>query len=323
MKKITVVGAGNVGATCVHEIALRDLCEELVVVDVNEGASKGKALDIQEVAPLHRFNAKVIGAGNNYELSAGSGLVVLTAGVPRKPGMSRDDLIGTNAKIMKEVVTQVVRYSPDCIILVVTNPLDVMTYAALLASGRPSNKVFGMAGVLDSARYRTFIAQELHVSPMDVQALLIGGHGDSMVPLPRYTNVGGIPVLELIEEKRLNEIVARTQKGGGEIVNLMGTSAWYAPGASVAEMVEAVVRNQHRVLSVCAPLNGEYGMSNLHLGVPVVLGEQGVERVIDLKLDEHERALLRKSAESVKKVMCALDDMNLFDKKFGRLPLDA
>lgn len=321
MKKITVVGTGNVGATCLNEIARRDLCEELVAVDINEGATKGKSLDMQQTAPIYGYSTRVVGAGNDYSLSAGSGIVVITAGIPRKPGMSRDDLISTNAKIMKEVATNLMKYSPEAIVVVVTNPLDVMTYAALLASGRPVNKVFGMAGVLDTARFRMFIADELHVSPRDVQALLLGGHGDTMVPLPRYTNVGGIPVSELIPEARLAEIVERTKKGGGEIVNLMGTSAWYAPGAAAAEMVQAVVRNERRVLPVCAGLNGEYGMKNLHLGVPVVLGENGVEKVIDLQLDAKEMELLRESAKAVKKVMCTLDDMNLFDKKFGALPL--
>ncbi len=321
MKKITVVGTGNVGATCLNEIARRDLCEELVAVDINEGATKGKSLDMQQTAPIYGFSTRVMGAGNDYSKSAGSGIVVITAGLPRKPGMSRDDLISTNAKIMKDVVTNLIKYSPDAIIVVVTNPLDVMTYAALLASGRPTNKVFGMAGVLDTARFRTFIAEELHVSPRDVQALLLGGHGDSMVPLPRYSNVGGIPVCELIGEARLAEIVERTKKGGGEIVNLMGTSAWYAPGAAAAEMVQAVVRNERRVLPVCAGLNGEYGMKGLHLGVPVVLGENGVEKVIDLKLDAQEMEALRQSAMAVKKVMCVLDDMNLFDQKLGAMPL--
>lgn len=323
MKKITVVGAGNVGATCAHEIARRDLCGELVLIDVNEGASRGKALDMWQTSPLHSFNTRINGAGSDYSQTADSGVVVITAGLPRKPGMSRDDLIATNAKIMKEVATQIVKYSPEAIIIVVTNPLDVMTYAALLASERPSNKVFGMAGVLDTARYKAFIADELNVSPLDVQALLMGGHGDTMVPLPRFTSVCGIPVRELMEEDKLNAIIERTKKGGGEIVNLMGTSAWYAPGASAAEMVEAVVRNQRRVLPVCAALHGEYGLQNLHLGVPVVLGANGVERVIDLKLNEEELSLLRQSAEAVKKVMCTLDDMDLFTHKFGTKPLYA
>lgn len=323
MKKISVVGVGNVGATVVNEVARRQLCQELVVVDVNEGATHGKSLDLWQTAPIQGFSTRVIGAGNDYTKTADSGVVVITAGLPRKPGMSRDDLIGTNAKIMKSVAESLVKHSPDAIFIVVTNPLDVMTYAALLASGRPANKVFGMAGVLDTARFRAFIAEELNVSPRDVSALLMGGHGDTMVPLPRFTTVGGIPVVDLIGPKRLAEIIERTKTGGGEIVNLMGTSAWYAPGAAAAEMVQAVVQNERRVLPVCAALHGEYGMQNLHLGVPVVLGENGVEKVIELQLQPEEKALLRRSAEAVKKVMCVLDDMNLFDKKMGALPLDA
>lgn len=310
------------GATVVNEIARRNLCQELVVIDVNEGATQGKSLDLWQTAPIQGFSTRIIGAGNDYSKTTDSGVVVITAGLPRKPGMSRDDLIGTNAQIMKTVATSLAQYSPEAIFIVVTNPLDVMTYAALLASGRPANKVFGMAGVLDTARYKAFIAEELNVSPRDVSALLLGGHGDTMVPLPRYTTVGGIPVRELIPEDRLQSIIERTKGGGGEIVNLMGTSAWYAPGAAATEMVEAVVRNERRIMPVCAALNGEYGMRNFHLGVPVILGENGVERVIELQLDEGEMALLRKSAEAVKSVMRVLDDMNLFEKKYGALPLE-
>lgn len=322
MRKITVVGAGNVGATCAYEIARRNLCQELVIVDVNEGAVAGKSLDMAQTAPVLNFSTRIISAGNDYSQTAGSGVVVITAGLPRKPGMSRDDLIETNAKIMKDVTQRAVANSPDAIVIVVTNPLDVMTYAALLGTGLPTNRVFGMAGVLDTARFRAFIAQELKVAPADVQALLLGGHGDTMVPLPRFTNVGGIPVQELMDAKKLDAIVERTKKGGGEIVNLMGTSAWYAPGTSAAEMVEAVVRDQKRVLPVCAWVNGEFAMQNVYLGVPVVLGKGGVERIIDLKLQKEEHALLQKSAEAVKDLMCVLDDMNLFEEKRGKLPLN-
>lgn len=323
MKKITVIGAGNVGATCVNECARRQLAEEIVVVDLNEGASRGKSLDIFQTAPILNFSTRVTGAGNDYSLTKDSGIIVITAGLPRKPGMSRDDLIGANAKIMKSVTEMAVKESPEAIILVVTNPLDVMTYAALLASKRPEHQVIGMAGVLDTARYKAFIAEELRVSPRDVQAILMGGHGDTMVPLPRYTTVGGIPVTELIPADRLNAIVERTRKGGGEILGHLGTSAWYAPGASAADMVESIVRNERRILSVCAALNGEYGMRHLHLGVPVVLGERGVERVIELDLNAQEKALLRESALAVKSVMKALDDMELFPEGMGSMPLEA
>lgn len=323
MKKITVIGAGNVGATCVNELARRQLAQEIVVVDLNEGASRGKSLDIYQTAPILNFSTRVTGAGNDYTLTENSDIVVITAGLPRKPGMSRDDLIGANAKIMKSVTELAIKHSPEAIVLVVTNPLDVMTYAALLASGRPERKIIGMAGVLDTARYKAFIAMELGVSPRDIQAILMGGHGDTMVPLPRYTSVGGIPVTELIGKERLNAIVERTRKGGGEILNHLGTSAWYAPGASAADMVESIVRNECRVVSACAALNGEYGFKNLHLGVPVVLGENGVEKVIELQLDADEKALLRKSAEAVKSVMKTLDAMDLFPTKMGSMPLDA
>lgn len=323
MKRITVIGAGNVGATCVNELARRQVAQEIVVVDLNEGAANGKALDIFQTAPILSFSTRVTSAGNDYTKTKDSGLVIITAGLPRKPGMSRDDLIGANAKIMKSVAELAVKNSPEATFLIVTNPLDVMTYAALLACGRPENKVIGMAGVLDTARYKAFIAEELNVSPRNIEAILMGGHGDTMVPLPRYTSVAGVPVTELIPQQKLDAIVERTRKGGGEILAHLGTSAWYAPGASAANMAEAIVRNERRIVSACAALNGEYGMKNLHLGVPVVLGENGVEKVIELQLNEQELALLRKSAEAVKSVMVTLDDMNLFEKKMGSLPLNA
>ncbi|PIE84573.1 MAG: malate dehydrogenase [Bacteroidia bacterium] len=312
MKKITVVGAGNVGATCVNEVARRHLAEQVVVVDLNEGAANGKALDLWETSPIQGFSTRLVGAGNDYSLTKGSEVVVITAGLPRKPGMSRDDLIGTNAKIMKTVAESLVAQSPEAIFIVVTNPLDVMTYACLLASGRPPRKVFGMAGILDTARYRAFIAEALNVAPCDIQAMLLGGHGDTMVPLPRYTTVAGIPVSELMGQQELEAIIERTKKGGGEIVNLMGTSAWYAPGAAAAEMVAAIARNERRVLPVCAHLDGQYGLSGIHLGVPVILGENGVEEVIELQLNEQEMALLHQSADHVKSVMATLDGMKLF-----------
>jgi malate dehydrogenase len=236
-------------------------------------------------------------------------VVVITSGLPRKPGMSRDDLIATNAGIVKTVTENIVKYSPNAIIIVVSNPLDVMTYCAFLNAKTDPSKVFGMAGVLDTARYRAFLATELNVSPKDIQAVLMGGHGDTMVPLPRYTTVGGIPVTELIEESKLNEIIERTKFGGGEIVKLLGTSAWYAPGAAAAQMVEAIVRDQKRIFPVCAWLQGEYGMNNIYLGVPVVLGKNGIERIIELQLNDAERALLVESAEAVKSVMEVMDNM--------------
>ncbi len=310
--KITVVGAGNVGATCANVIARKDLAKEVIMLDIKEGISEGKALDMWQTASIEGFNNRVKGVTNDYAATAGSGVVVITSGVPRKPGMSRDDLIGINAGIVKSVTEQVIAASPDAIIIIVSNPLDVMTYTAYKAAKTMSNKVFGMAGVLDTARYKVFIADELGVSPNQVEALLLGGHGDTMVPLPRYTSVAGIPVTELIPADRLNAIIERAQKGGGELVNLMGTSAWYAPGTSAAAMVEAIVKDQKKIMPVCAYLNGEYGMKDIYLGVPVVLGKNGIEKVIELQLDDQEKALLNTSAEAVKKVMNVLDDMKIF-----------
>lgn len=310
--KITVVGAGNVGATCANCIAQKELGNEVILLDIKEGLAEGKALDMWETAPVNYYDTRVKGVTNNYEATAGSEVVVITSGIPRKPGMSRDDLIATNAGIVKSVTENIVKHSPDAIIIIVSNPLDVMTYAAFLTAKKSSNKVFGMAGVLDTARYRSFLAEALDVSPKDIQALLMGGHGDTMVPLPRYTTVSGIPVTEMIAEDKLNAIIERTKKGGGELVNLMGTSAWYAPGAAAAQMVEAIVRNQKRIFPVCAYLNGEYGMKDIYLGVPVKLGKNGIEEIIEVDLNKEEKTLLENSAEAVKSVMKVLDGMNMF-----------
>ncbi len=310
--KVTVVGAGNVGATCADVLAQKGIVNEIVLLDIKENFAEGKALDIWEASPVNYFDTRVIGSTNDYTKTSNSDVVVITSGIPRKPGMSRDDLIATNAKIVKMVTEQVIEYSPEAVIVIVSNPLDVMTYAAFLTAKKSRNKVFGMAGVLDTARYRSFLALELDCSPKDIQAVLMGGHGDTMVPLPRYTTVGGIPVTELVSEKRINEIVERTKKGGGEIVNLLGTSAWYAPGASAAQMVEAIVKDQKRIFPVCTMLDGEYGMQNIALGVPVKLGKNGIEQVLELKLNKDEMALLEESAVAVRGVMKTLEDMNLF-----------
>jgi len=311
--KITVVGAGNVGATCANCIAQKELANEVVVLDIKEGVAEGKALDMWETSPINYYDTRVKGVTNDYAATEGSEVVVITSGLPRKPGMSRDDLIATNAGIVKSVTENVIKHSPDAIIIIVSNPLDVMSYAAYLTAKKSSNKVFGMAGVLDTARYRSFLAEALDVSPKDIQALLMGGHGDTMVPLPRYTTVAGIPVTDLIGEEELNKIIERTKFGGGELVNLMGTSAWYAPGAAAAQMVEAIVRDQKRIFPVCAYLNGEYGMEGIYLGVPVKLGKNGIEEIVEVKLNEDEKALLEDSAKAVKSVMKVLDDMNIID----------
>lgn len=307
--KVTVVGAGNVGATCADVLAYREIANEIVLLDIKEGLAEGKALDIWEKSPINLYDSRTIGSTNDYTKTANSDVVVITSGIPRKPGMTRDDLISTNAGIVKIVTENVIKHSPDCIIIIVSNPLDVMTYQAHLVSGFPRNRVMGMAGILDTARYRSFIALELGVSPKDIQALLMGGHGDTMVPLPRYTTVAGIPVTELIDTETLDAIVQRTKTGGGELVKLMGTSAWYAPGAAAAQMVEAIVKDQKRIFPVCAKLEGEYGIDDTYLGVPVILGKGGIEKVIEVKLNDKEMAMLADSRVAVKNVMAILDKL--------------
>ena len=309
MSKVTVVGAGNVGATCADVLAYREVAEEIVLIDIKEGIAEGKALDIWQKAPINQYDSRTVGSTNDYSKTANSDVVVITSGLPRKPGMTRDDLIETNAGIVKSVTENVAKYSPNAIIIVVSNPLDVMTYQAHLTSGFSRNKVMGMAGILDTARYRAFLAEALNCSPKDIQAILMGGHGDTMVPLPRYTTVSGIPVTELISADKLEAIVQRTKVGGGELVNLMGTSAWYAPGAAAAQMVEAIVRDQKRIYPVCAWLQGEYGMKDIYLGVPVKLGKNGIEEIIELQLNDAEKLLLTNSATAVKEVMSVLDNM--------------
>ncbi|TDQ14764.1 malate dehydrogenase (NAD) [Algoriphagus boseongensis] len=309
MSKVTVVGAGNVGATCADVLAYREVAEEIVLVDIKEGIAEGKALDIWQKAPINQYDSRTVGSTNDYSKTANSDVVVITSGLPRKPGMTRDDLIETNAGIVKSVTENVIKYSPNAIIIVVSNPLDVMTYQAHLTSGLPRTKVMGMAGILDTARYRAFLAEELNVSGKEIQAILMGGHGDTMVPLPRYTTVAGIPVTELVDKDKLDAIIERTKFGGGELVKLMGTSAWYAPGSAAAQMVEAILKNQRRVFPVCIKLDGEYGIDDCYLGVPVILGKNGIEKVIELDLNAEEKALLETSRGHVKEVMNVLDKL--------------
>jgi malate dehydrogenase len=307
--KVTVVGAGNVGATCADVLAYREVANELVLVDIKEGLAEGKALDIWQKAPIDLYDSRTVGSTNDYAKSANSDVVVITSGLPRKPGMSRDDLISTNAGIVKSVTENVVKHSPNAIIIVVSNPLDVMTYQAHITSKFPRTRIMGMAGILDTARYRAFLAEALNISPKDIQAMLLGGHGDTMVPLPRYTTVAGIPVTELIDKDKLNAILERTKVGGGELVKLMGTSAWYAPGSAAAQMVEAIVKDQRRVFPVCIKLEGEYGINDCYLGVPVVLGKNGVEKVIELDLNAEEKALMEASRKAVREVMDVLEKL--------------
>jgi len=307
--KVTVVGAGNVGATCADVLAQREVCNDVVLVDIKEGLSEGKALDIFQKSPINLYDTRTVGSTNDYTLTENSDVVVITSGLPRKPGMSRDDLIGTNAKIVESVTKNIIKHSPNSIIIIVSNPLDVMTYQAHITSNFDRNRVMGMAGILDTARYRAFIADELNISPKDIQAVLLGGHGDTMVPLPRYTTVSGIPVTELINDKKLAEIIERTKFGGGELVKLMGTSAWYAPGAAAAQMVESIVKNQKRIFPVCVKLEGEYNIDDCYLGVPVILGSNGIEKVIELDLNSDERTLLEESRSHVKEVMSVLENL--------------
>jgi len=312
MSKITVIGAGNVGSTVAQVAANNDFANEIVLVDIKEGTAEGKALDMWETAPIEYYSTKTIGVTNDYSRTANSDVVVITSGIPRKPGMSRDDLISTNAGIMKSVTEQAIAASPNAVFIIVANPLDVMTYCAYLTAKVDSSKVFGMAGILDTARYRAFLATEIGVSPKDIQALLLGGHGDTMVPLPRYTTVAGIPVTEFVAKDKLDAIVARTKKGGGEIVKLLGTSAWYAPGAAAAQMAETIIKDENRIFPCCAWLQGEYGQKDIYLGVPVVLGKGGIKKIIEVDLNEEEQAMMSTSAGHVRDVMAVLDDMKMF-----------
>lgn len=306
-RKISVIGAGFTGATTALMLAQKEL-GDVVLVDIPqaEGPTKGKALDMLEASPVQGFDSNIIGT-SNYKDTVDSDLVIITAGIARKPGMSRDDLVNTNAKVMRSVTEQIVKYSPNCIIVVLTNPVDAMTYEVYKTSGFPKHRVIGQSGVLDTARFRTFVAQELNVSVEDVTGFVLGGHGDDMVPLVRYSYAGGIPLEKLIPQDRLDAIVERTRKGGGEIVNLLGTgSAYYAPAAALVQMAEAILKDKKRILPAIAYLEGEYGYQDLYLGVPTILGGNGLEKVIELELTDEEKKALDKSAESVRKVMQVL-----------------
>ncbi len=306
LQKITVVGAGNVGATTTQRLAEKELARTVVMVDVIEGVPQGKGLDQWESAPIEGFDTRVVGA-NDYAPAAGSELVVVTAGIARKPGMSRDDLVRTNADIVKQVAQEIKQTCPNAIVVVVSNPLDVMCWVTKQVTGFPRERVIGMAGVLDTARYRAFLAEELDVSVQDIQAMVLGGHGDTMVPLTSYTTVAGIPVTQLLDQATLDRIVDRTRNGGAEIVALLKTgSAYYAPSAAVTEMVEAIVKDKKRVLPCAAWLEGEYGLSGMYCGVPCKLGRKGLERILEVKLSAAEAAALKKSADGVKEIMAAV-----------------
>jgi malate dehydrogenase len=302
--KVTVVGGGNVGATVAQGIALKELAD-VIVVDIVEGVPQGKTLDLMETAPVEKYDSILRGT-NGYDETADSDVVVITAGLPRKPGMSRDDLLWKNEEIVAGVTREIVKRSPNAILIIVSNPLDAMCEVARRVSGFPRERVIGMAGVLDSARMRAFIAMELNVSVENTHAFVLGGHGDTMVPLPRYSTVAGIPITELISKERIDAIVTRTRNGGAEIVNLLKTSAWYAPGAATVEMVEAILKDKRKILPCAAYLTGEYGFNNLYVGVPVKLGRNGIEQIIEITLTEDERAALQKSADAVKELFDTL-----------------
>ncbi|GAA4339968.1 malate dehydrogenase [Flaviaesturariibacter amylovorans] len=299
--KITVVGAGAVGATVADNIARKELCEELVLLDIKEGLAEGKALDMTQTAALLGFDTRITGSTNDYSKTAGSGVVVITSGIPRKPGMTREELIGTNANIVKGVTENILKHSPDAIIIVISNPMDTMTMLALQSSGIPKNRIIGMGGILDSARFKCYLSAALGCSPNDLNATVIGGHGDTtMIPLIRYATWNSVPVSTFLSEEQQQKVVSDTMVGGATLTKLIGTSAWYAPGAAGAALVESIVRDEKRLFSCCVSLEGEYGQSDICLGVPVIIGKNGWERIVDYKLDENEQALFNKSADAVR-----------------------
>ncbi len=308
IQKITVVGAGNVGGTCVQRLVEKELCN-VVLIDILEGVSEGKTLDLMEAAPIESHDAFAIGT-NDYKNTENSNIVIITAGMARKKGMSREDLLFTNAKIMKDVVTNIAKYSPNAILIIVSNPLDAMCHVALKASGFPKNRVIGMAGVLDSSRFSSFIALELNVSVEDIYACVLGGHSDTMVPLPRYSTVAGIPITELLTEKQINAIIERTRHGGSEIVSLLKTaSAFYAPASGAVQMAEAILKDKHRIMPCTVYLEGEYNIKDLYIGVPVKLGSNGVEEIIQINLTENEQKELNNSAKKLRKFAKIVDEM--------------
>lgn len=312
MSKITVIGAGNVGATCADVIASRELADELVLLDIKKGIAEGKAMDIMQTAALREFNTRVTGVTDDYSVTAGSDLVVITSGIPRKPGMSREELIGTNAGIVKSVTENVLKHSPEAILVVISNPMDTMTYLTVKTSSLPANRVIGMGGTLDSARFKYYLSRALNVPASELQGFVIGGHGDTtMIPLIRFATYNGIPVSELLTKEVADQVVADTMKGGATLTALLGTSAWYAPGAACASLVESVLRDQKRVLPCCVSLTGEYGQSDIALGVPVVLGKNGWEKIIDYNLNDIEQIAFNKSADAVRGMNKVLSEMNV------------
>jgi malate dehydrogenase len=308
--KVTVVGAGAVGATCADNIARKELCEELVMLDIKEGITEGKAMDFAQSQALLGSDTKIIGSTNDYSKTAGSNVVVITSGIPRKPGMTREELIGINAGIVKDVTKNILQHSPDAIIVVISNPMDTMTYLALKSSGLPKNRIIGMGGLLDSSRFKYFLSTAMNCSAQDLQAVVIGGHGDTtMIPLTRLATYNGTPVSNLLDETTLKQVAADTMVGGATLTKLLGTSAWYAPGAAGATLVEAIVRDEKKLMPCCVMLDGEYGQKDICMGVPVVVGKNGWEKIIDFKLNEEEQAAFNKSADAVRNMNAALDSL--------------
>ncbi|MEG6584942.1 malate dehydrogenase [Dendrosporobacter sp. 1207_IL3150] len=310
--KVTVVGAGNVGATCANVLAQREIASEVVLLDIKEGVAEGKAMDMMQTSNMLNFDSTIIGSTNDYSKTAGSAVVVVTSGLPRKPGMTREDLIGTNAGIVKSVVDSILKYSPDAIFVIISNPMDTMTYLALKASGVPKNRIIGMGGLLDSNRFKYYLSQALGCTPTDVQGIVIGGHGDTtMIPLARFATYNGVPVSELLDAETLQKVVADTMVGGATLTKLLGTSAWYAPGAAGAMVVEAIVRDEKKVIASSIYLDGEYGQSDICIGVPAVIGKNGVEKIVEFNLNDEEKALFSKSADAVRSMNQVLADMKL------------
>ncbi|WP_185862159.1 malate dehydrogenase [Blattabacterium cuenoti] len=305
--KITIIGAGNVGASCANLLVQKDIIKKIVLLDIREKFSEGKSLDISQMIPIIQSNTKIIGVTNDYSKSKNSEIIIITCGIPRKPGMSRDDLVNANAEIIRYVTKQSIYFSPKAKLIIVSNPLDVMAYVSYMTAKIDNHRVIGMAGILDSTRYRYFLSKKLKISPHDIQSLLLGGHGDSMVPLYRYTSISGIPLQEFLSEKENDEIIEKTKKGGEEIVNLLGTSAWIAPSASIIQMVEAILKDSKRIFSCSAFLKGEYNLKNIYLGVPVILGKSGIEKIIELQLNNKEKNLLKKSYDHIKSMIVQLN----------------
>lgn len=312
MTKISVIGAGNVGATCANVMAQKELASEIVLLDIKEGVSEGKSLDIMQTATLLGFDSRVTGVTNDYSKTANSDVVVITSGIPRKPGMTREDLIGINAGIVKEVAQNILKYSPNAILVVISNPMDTMTYLALKSTGLPKNRIIGMGGILDSSRFKCYLSLALNAPASDIQGVVIGGHGDTtMIPLSRYATYNGVPVTSILDGETLNKVVADTMVGGATLTKFLGTSAWYAPGAAGAALVEAIVRDEKKVYPCCVSLDGEYGQKDICIGVPVVIGKNGWEKIIDFKLNADEKAAFDKSADAVRSMNTVLKEMKL------------